>query len=185
MRPHRWPLRLAIRAAGHVALILAALALLAGCETGPVPATPRPTAGTADAPRDVNVIARDWSFQPDPVDLVPGEVVVLHVVNGGLDVHELVLGDEAVQDAWEGAEAATVGHPPGPTPVVSVPPELAGLRVVVESGERLDVVYRVPSEPAAVASLILGCHIPGHWDRGMRATVRVVSAGPEAPGAAP
>ena len=37
-------------------------------------------------------------------------------------------GDEAVQTAWEAAEAAVEGAPPGPTPVVSVPPELAGLR---------------------------------------------------------
>ena len=49
-----------------------------------------------------------------------------------------------VQDAWEVAEAATVGAPPGPTPVVSVPPEVAGLRVVVRSGERVDIVWTVP-----------------------------------------
>ena len=63
---------------------------------------------------------------PDPVDLVPGETVLFHFVNGGLEIHEAVIGDAAVQDAWEAAEAATVGHPPGPTPVVSVPPAVAG-----------------------------------------------------------
>ena len=61
----------------------------------------------------------------------PGETVLLHVINGGLEVHEAVIGDAAVQDAWEVAEAATVGRPPGPTPVVSVPPDVAGLRIVV------------------------------------------------------
>ncbi len=55
-----------------------------------------------------------------------------------------------VQDAWEVAEAATVGAPPGPTPVVSVPPDVAGLRIVVRSGERVDVVWTVPAvTPAA------------------------------------
>ena len=42
------------------------------------------------------------------------------------------------------AEAATVGGPPGPTPVVSVPPEVSGLRVVVRSGELVDVRWTVP-----------------------------------------
>ena len=62
---------------------------------------------------------------------MPGETVLLHVINGGLEVHEAVIGDAAVQDAWEVAEAATAGAPPGPTPLVSVPPGVAGLRVVV------------------------------------------------------
>ena len=76
---------------------------------------------------------------------MPGETVLLHVINGGLEVHEAVIGDAAVQDAWEVAEAATVGAPPGPTPVVSVPPDVAGIRIVVRSGERVDLVWTVPA----------------------------------------
>ena len=111
------------------------------------------------------------------VDLVPGETVVLRVVNGGLETHEAIIGDEAVQTAWEAAEAAVAGAPPGPTPVVSVPPELSGLRVVVRSGERQDVLWTVPATPG----LIVGCHIPGHYARGMRSPVRFVVPGASAP----
>ena len=100
--------------------------------------------GSSRAPREVNLITKDYSFLPDALDLVPGETVLLHVINGGLEVHEAVIGDVAVQDAWEVAEAATDGAPPGPTPVVSVPPDVAGLRIVVHSGERVDVVWTVP-----------------------------------------
>jgi hypothetical protein len=100
-----------------------------------VPATPAVTPGTAGAPRQVNVILRDYVFIPGIVDLVPGETITLNVVNGGLDVHELVLGPQAVQDAWEAAEEVAANPPPGPTPAVSVPPEVAGLRVVVGSGD--------------------------------------------------
>ena len=39
---------------------------------------------------EVNIVMKDWIFLPDPVDVVPGETVLLHVVNGGLEVHELV-----------------------------------------------------------------------------------------------
>jgi uncharacterized cupredoxin-like copper-binding protein len=157
-------------------ILLSAGMVVAGCGGGSPSTTPVPSAGDVSHPREVNIIARDYSFAPDPLDLIPGETVLLHVVNGGLETHEAVIGDQSVQDAWEIAEAATVGAPPGPTPVVSVPPGVAGLRVVVASGARVDVVWTVPAAPAAVGTLIVGCHIPGHYARGMHAAVRV--AGP-------
>ena len=133
--------------------------------------TPPIVPGTGAAPREVNLIARDYVFNPSVLDVVPGETVNLHVINGGLDVHEAIIGDATVQDAWEAAEAAAADAPPGPTPAVSVPPELEGLRIVVESGQRVDIVWTVPStsEP-----LVVGCHIPGHWDEGMHIPVRFV-----------
>jgi uncharacterized cupredoxin-like copper-binding protein len=151
-------------------LVLVAIA----CEAGPPPATPPISAGSSSAPREVNVIAKDWQFVPDPVDLVLGETVLFHFVNGGLEIHEAVIGDAAVQDAWEVAEAATVGHPPGPTPVVSVPPAVEGLRVVIASGQRVDVVWTVPPAASADGPLLIGCHIPGHWAKGMVVPVRFV-----------
>jgi uncharacterized cupredoxin-like copper-binding protein len=126
----------------------------------------------------VSIIAKDWEFLPVPVDLVPGETVLFHIVNGGLEIHEAVIGNAAVQDAWETAEAATVGHPPGPTPAVSVPPDVAGLRVVVASGQRVDVVWTVPVIGAGDAALVIGCHIPGHWAKGMVVPVRFVQPSP-------
>ncbi len=106
---------------------------------------------------------------------MPGETVLLHVVNGGLEVHEMVIGDATVQDAWEVAEAATLGAPPGPTPLVSVPPGTArssGRGPIGRAGGRaLDGA----AEPSA--ALIVGCHIPGHWARGMQVPVRFVAPG--------
>lgn len=154
-----------------------------GCGGGAAPATPPVTPGSSSAPREVNVVLKDWIFLPDPVDVLPGETVLLHVVNGGLEIHELVIGDQAVQDAWEAAELATIGAPPGPTPVVSVPPDVAGLRVVVPSGQRVDVVWTVPESPATIAGLLLGCHIPSHWEKGMRATFRVATGATPVPAA--
>jgi uncharacterized cupredoxin-like copper-binding protein len=155
-------------------LLTLAVAFLAGCEAGAAPATPPISPGRSDAPREVNIIAKDYSFLPSTVDVVLGETVLLHVVNGGLEVHEAVIGDARVQAAWESAEAATVGAPPGPTPVVSVPPDVAGLRVVVRSGERVDVVWTVPADGT---DLWVGCHIPGHLERGMEVPIRLVRPG--------
>ena len=153
----------------------------AACEAGPPPATPPISPGTVGAPREVNIIAKDWEFLPDPVDFAAGETVILHLVNGGLEIHEFVIGGGAVQQAWEDAEAASANHPPGPTPMVSVPPELSGLRVVVASGQRVDVEWTVPADPANGSSsepLLIGCHIPGHWAKGMVAGVRIVQPSP-------
>ncbi len=152
-----------------------ALFVAGACAAGPPPATPPLVPGRSDAPREVNLIARDFAFEPPILDLVPGETVLLHVVNGGLAIHEAVIGDATVQDAWEAAEATTAGSPPGPTPLVSVPPDRAGLRIVVESGQRVDLVWTVPSE---AATWTVGCHIPGHWEQGMRIPIRWVSAPP-------
>lgn len=160
-------------------LILAAVC--AACDTGPAPATPPIVPGQADAPREVNLIAKDYSFVPPTLDLVPGETVLLHVINGGLEVHEAIIGDAAVQDAWEAAEAAVAGAPPGPTPVVTVPEAVTGVRIVVRSGERVDLRWVVPAGgvegvPGTLAPFVVGCHIPGHWERGMQIPVRWVNA---------
>lgn len=158
-------------------LLVALLSATIACEHGPAPATPQPSAGSSDRPREVNLVMHDYSFAPDPVDLIPGETIRLQVVNAGLDWHEAVVGDQATQDAWEVAEGATVGAPPGPTPVVSVAPALAGLRIVVPSAGRVDAIWTVPSDPVAVLRLLIGCHIPGHYAKGMKAAVRVPGIG--------
>jgi uncharacterized cupredoxin-like copper-binding protein len=167
-------------AVARVTTITLAVLAFAACDTGAAPpsATRLIVPGASTAPREVNLIARDYAYAPDALDLAPGETVLLHVINGGLEVHEAVVGDMAVQDAWEVAEAAMAGHPPGPTPVVSVPPEVSGLRVVVRSGERVDVVWTVPAAAASGPPWIVGCHIPGHWARGMQIPVRWVPATP-------
>jgi uncharacterized cupredoxin-like copper-binding protein len=150
------------------AVALAAILSLTGCDTASSGPTPRPTPGTSDHPRELNLIASEYAYAPSGLDVVPGETVLLHVVNAGLDVHEAIIGDAATQAAWESAESAVAGAPPGPTPVVSLPSGIAGLRAVVRSGERVDVTWLVPATPR---DLIVGCHIPGHWARGMQVPV--------------
>ena len=158
--------------------VLAGLFALAACEAAPPAATPPISPGSSEAPREVNLIARDYSFQPPTLDLAPGETVRLHVINGGLITHEAIIGDGRVQDAWELAEAAPgiADPPPGPTPVVSVPPDVAGVRIVVRSGERVDLEWTVPAQ-AAEEAWTVGCHIYGHWEKGMQIPVRWVATG--------
>ena len=156
-----------------VSRIVAVTLALTACAPGPggPAATGSIVPGSSGVPREANLITRDFSFVPDALDLVPGETILLHVINGGLLTHEAILGDATVQDAWEAAEAAVAGAPPGPTPVVTVPAEVAGIRLVVDSGERVDLTWTVPLD---VTGWIVGCHIPGHWAKGMQIAVREV-----------
>lgn len=185
--PHDWGVNpTARRTAPLVAVAVAGLLVVAACGSGAPVETPAITPGSSAAPRDVNIVARDYAYVPSVVDLVPGETVILHVINGGLEVHEAVLGDMNAQLAWEAAEAATVGAPPGPTPFVPPPPGFDGTRIVVGSGQRVDVAWTVPSDAATAASgWFVGCHIPGHWAKGMVVPVRFVNAAGQPIGTTP
>jgi uncharacterized cupredoxin-like copper-binding protein len=121
-------------------------------------------------PRPVTVIMRDYRFDPTPVVLVPGETVRFTVLNGGLEIHDMVIGDADVQEAWLAADAAAT--PPGlfaTAPPASVPPDTGGLRVVLDSGQQAVVDYVVPTGQ----SLALLCHIPGHIEKGMVGAVEL------------
>jgi len=145
-----------------LAVVLVLLGATLAAAPGPKPSFSGP--GTVDSPRPVNVILRDYKFDPTPLYLAPGETVRLSVVNGGLVEHELVLGDASVQSAWAAANAAAT--PPAPfatAPAASVDPSVGGLRLLVPSGGSAVMDYTVP--PTGDVELI--CHLPGHAERGM------------------
>jgi uncharacterized cupredoxin-like copper-binding protein len=178
LRRSRLPWRVRRGAAAALLASVATALIIAGCGDAGPEQTPAITPGTTAQPRLVTVIAREYGFTPDVVDLVPGETVTVRLVNAGVDVHEAVFGSIPVQDAWEVAEEAVADHPPGPTPVVSVRPDLAGVRVVVPSGQRVDLTWTVPLDAAvAPGGWLVGCHIPGHWEKGMVVPVRFVGPG--------
>ncbi len=171
-RPRRLPGSTAWRPAGLV--VLAGL-VVAGCGAGSATPTPPIEPGTSGAPRELNLIMRDYAYVPLTVDLVPGETVKLNVINGGLVIHEAIFGDMDSQLAWEEAELVTIDAPPGPTPFVPDPTGFDGVRVVAGSGELLDVTWTVPADAASdPTGWFVGCHIPGHWAKGMVVPVRFV-----------
>jgi uncharacterized cupredoxin-like copper-binding protein len=120
--------------------------------------------GTAASPRPVNVIMRDYRFDPTPLYLVRGETVRINILNGGLIEHELVLGDESVQAAWRDADArATPPAPFATAPPASVAPDVGGLRALLGSGGSDTFDFVVPT----TGDLDLICQLPGHAERGM------------------
>jgi uncharacterized cupredoxin-like copper-binding protein len=169
-------------------LLAAALSALAigGCGAAEPEGTPPITPGTAAAPREVNIVERDYGYTPSVVDLVPGETVLLHVINGGLETHEAILGTLDDQLAYESAESAVIGSPPGPTPAIASPAGFDGIRLVAGSGQRVDATWTVPANAASTAAgWFVGCHIPGHWAKGMVVPIRFVGPDGRPLGTAP
>ena len=49
---------------------------------------------------------------------------------------------------------------------------------MVGSGQRIDVVWTVPADAASAPDgWFVGCHIPGHWQKGMVVPIRFVGPG--------
>ena len=128
----------------------------------------------------MNIIAKDYSFLPDSLDLVPGETVLLHVINGGLVVHEAVIGDASVPERLGGGrgrdrERAARSDAARQRPARRVRDPDRGRA----PAQRVDLAWTVPPGVAApgASPWIVGCHIPGHWERGMQIPVHWVASG--------
>jgi len=167
-------------------LVVAVVLVLVGAErsAAPAPSVGIVRTGTPEQPRDVVVIMRDYLFDPTPLVLVPGETIRLTAFDAGLQPHELVLGDAAVQATWAAAHAAAT--PPAAfatSPPASVPADTGGLRVWLGSGDRATVDWVVPPSDG----LLLMCHLPGHVEQGMvgRVELRDELGGEAVPSAVP
>ena len=134
----------------RVAAAAVALTLLVGAAAASRGAAARANAGT------VRITIHYSSFAPDSLDVDPGETVRFVIRNTYPIDHEFILGDEHVQLVHE--EGTEAHHAPRPGEV-SVP-----------AGETVVTTYTFPENPG---ELIFGCHLPGHYDFGMRGTVTI------------
>ncbi len=105
--------------------------------------------------RTVVVTMRHSRFEPSVIRVEPGERVRFVLRNTDPIDHEFILGDEAVQELHERGTEAHHGTKPGE---VSVP-----------AGEERETTYVFEEE----GRLIYACHLPGHYDYGMKGTVIV------------
>jgi uncharacterized cupredoxin-like copper-binding protein len=138
---------------GRLAVVLLAVATPATwwavAATGASPPPPSPQE------RTVTLDVRYSRFSPAELEVRPGTTVRFVVRNGDPIAHELIVGDQRVQDVHERGTEAHHGDRPGE---VSVP-----------AGGTATTTYRF-SRPGRV---LLGCHLPGHWDYGMRGVMNV------------
>ena len=103
----------------------------------------------------VELTIRHSRFLPAHVSVDPGDRVRFVVRNLDPIAHELIVGDEEVQQRHEDGTEPHHGAVPGE---VSVP-----------AGATRSTTYEFGG-PGVVP---FGCHLPGHWRFGMRGSVRV------------
>jgi uncharacterized cupredoxin-like copper-binding protein len=89
------------------------------------------------------------------VHVRPGETVRFVLRNTDPIPHELIVGDQSVQDVHEAGTEAHHGDRPG--------------EVSVAPGRTAVTTYRFET----AGRLLFGCHLPGHWAYGMRGTIQV------------
>ena len=140
-------------------------------------------AGTPESPRTIEVAMVDIAFEPTALSVQAGETVKFVFTNEGAIEHEATFGDEAEQEehATEMREAegmemdeAEAGHDDGEATDDGHDEEGAIAPLVLEAGASGEVV--VTFDDPDVMSTIIGCHIPGHWEAGMRMDVSVDAA---------
>jgi len=130
-----------------------ALVLLAACGSGDEEA-PLASAGED---RTIQIEMRDIAFVPTAVDVRAGERIRFVFTNTGQLVHDAFIGDEASQEEHE--KDMRSGHSHG---------EGAGA-VTVKPGKQAQLVHTFEQ----AGRVLIGCHQPGHYTGGMRATVNV------------
>jgi uncharacterized cupredoxin-like copper-binding protein len=132
----------------------AALILLAGCGSGD---DTSPPAASGDE-RIIEVEMRDIAFAPTALDVRAGEKVRFVFKNTGAVTHDAFLGDAVAQEAHEREMREGHGdHGEGANAVTVKPGKTA----------QLTYTFDRPGQ------IILGCHQPGHYTGGMRATINV------------
>ena len=124
-------------------LLLAGALALTGCATSP-------------SERTIELTVHHSRFSVDELRVRPGETVRFVLRNTDPIPHELIVGDQSVQDVHEAGSEAHHGDRPG--------------EVSVAPGATAVTTYRFG---AASGRLLFGCHLPGHWAYGMRGTIRV------------
>jgi uncharacterized cupredoxin-like copper-binding protein len=106
----------------------------------------------------VTLEIRHSRFEPGSFSVPGGTTVRIVVHNADPIDHELIVGDQAVQDRHEhGLDDHHDGSVPGE---VSVP-----------AGAVVTTTYRVDRG----ARLLYGCHLPGHWAYGMHGRIDLTS----------
>lgn len=140
------------------ALIPAVALLIAACSSGSTPTAAPASASAAALATRVDVTLTD-SLRMEPASMsVPAGVPVTFVVtNTGAIDHEFFLGDEAAQADHE-EEMAMGGMTHDQPEGISLKP-----------GETKELTYTF----AEASPTLAGCHIPGHYDGGMKAQITV------------
>lgn len=116
-------------------------------------------ADVADADRMVEIeMSDELRFVPDEVEVAEGETITFRLHNAGKIPHDFTIGDAATQDEHD-AEMADMDSE-------MMRDHGDGNAVTIAPGETEELTWHFTE----VEGVLFGCHIPGHYDAGMRGT---------------
>ncbi len=151
------------RAIGALALLLAGtLAACGGDDSSGSPASDGET---------VEVVMRDNEFDPATITVAAGAEVTFRFRNEGKLRHEGLIGSADVQEehAADMAEGSD-DHDDGEEAMDGMDhDESEAPAVTVEPGATGEITHRFTE----AGEVLIGCHEPGHYQAGMKATVEV------------
>ncbi|HYH48534.1 MAG TPA: plastocyanin/azurin family copper-binding protein [Acidimicrobiia bacterium] len=113
--------------------------------------------GSDDPTRTIDVVMKEFAYEPAAVTVTAGETVKFVFRNEGQILHESFIGDEAAQQEHEKAMREHKD-------------DHEGHAVKVIPGKTGSLTYTFDK---AGETLIIGCHETGHWPAGMKMTVTV------------
>jgi uncharacterized cupredoxin-like copper-binding protein len=143
------------------ALLLTLAPLLVACG----PATDAGPRGRIATARVVELSIEGMRFSPDHIEVQQHETVRLVIRNPDGIPHEVFIGIETDQLDHRAAHASTP-----PRLQAEVPHHGRGAHIHALGTGQFD--YRFDRQ----GELLIGCHLPGHWESGMRATILVRSS---------
>mgnify|MGYP001812757485 CR=1 FL=1 len=122
--------------------------------------------GTEAAPRDIVVTMTDaLRFDPGTIAVHEGETIRFLLENPTVAPHDFTLGDMDAQMHHHEEMSAGMGHEHGGEGAAGMPGAVS-----LDAGESAEVIATF-DEPGEV---LIGCHVPGHWEAGMRGALLVM-----------
>lgn len=120
-------------------------------------------ADASDATTIIDIAANDdFSYTPDSVKVSAGDVVTFRVTNSGNLNHEFTLGDESLQQEHEQEMKDMGDMQMGDDPNA----------ISIASGETGELTWKFSGS----GDVLMGCHVAGHYDGGMRGKITVAAA---------
>lgn len=122
------------------------------------PLASEPAASAAPADEWTVAMTDAMRYEPGAMTVRAGAPVTFTVTNDGVIVHEFFVGTEAEQLEHAAEMASGGGH------------HAHGNALSLDAGasDTLTMTFSAPGE------LLVGCHVPGHYEAGMVATLTVV-----------
>ena len=144
----------------HLALTPALILIVAACSGAGASLSPSsaPAASASAGTQRIEVTLTDQlKMEPADLSVKAGQPVTFVVTNVGAIEHEFYLGDEATQAEQEAMmQAGEMVHD-------------TSEGISLEPGETKELTYSFD----AAGQTLAGCHVSGHYDAGMKATITV------------